>query len=161
MPSFDVVSKVDLQEVANAVDQANREIGTRYDFKGSSAKVERKDAVLTLHADSEFQLKQVADILHQRLAKRGIDLRALDAGKLEQAGGDKVRQIVTVKQGIAQELAKTVVRKIKDGGLKVQATIQGDQVRVTGKKKDDLQAAIALLRGSNLGQPLQYENFRD
>lgn len=161
MPSFDVVSKVDLQEVANAVDQAAREIGTRYDFKGSSAKIERTEAVLSLRADSDFQLKQLTDVLHQRLAKRGIDLRALDAGKVEPAGGDTVRQTLTVKQGIAQELAKTVVKKVKDSGLKVQASIQGDQVRVTGKKRDDLQAAIALLRKSDLGQPLQYENFRD
>lgn len=161
MPSFDVVSKVDLPEVHNAMDQTNREAGARYDFKGSSAKVERQEAVLTLWADSEFQLEQLTDILHQKLAKRGIDLRALDPGKVLPVSGDKVKQVITVKQGIAQTLAKDVVKRLKESGLRVQASIQGDQVRVTGKKKDDLQAAIALLRSAELDQPLQYENFRD
>jgi uncharacterized protein YajQ (UPF0234 family) len=161
MPSFDVVSKTDLPEVQNAMDQTNREAGARYDFKGSSAKIERKDSVLTLWADSEFQLEQLTDILHQKLAKRGIDLRALDPGKVETISGDKVKQVITVKQGIPQVLAKDVVKRLKESGLKVQGSIQGDAVRVAGKKKDDLQAAIALLRSADLDQPLQYENFRD
>lgn len=163
MPSFDVVSEVDMNEVTNAVDQAAREIGNRYDFKGSSAKVERHDAVLVAFGDSEFQLNQVTDILFQKLAKRGIDVAALDVGKVESISGDKAKQSLTLRQGIGTELAKKIVRLIKDSKMKVQAAIQGEQVRVTGKKRDDLQEVIALLRGkqSELEQPLQYTNFRD
>ncbi|MGH8397890.1 MAG: YajQ family cyclic di-GMP-binding protein, partial [Gammaproteobacteria bacterium] len=144
MPSFDVVSKVDTAELTNAVDQVSREIGTRYDFKGSSANVERQENLLTLYADSEFQLKQVQDILYQRAAKRGIDVASFDPQKIEAIGGDKSKQLITVKQGIDKELAKKIVKLIKDSGLKLQAAIQGEEVRVTGKKRDDLQAAIVL-----------------
>jgi uncharacterized protein YajQ (UPF0234 family) len=161
MPSFDVVSEVKLEEVTNAVDQTAREIGTRYDFKGTSAQVERNASVVTVWGDSDFQIKQVTDILYQKLTKRGIDIRAVDAGKVEAIGGDRRRQTLTLKQGIGQELAKRLVKLIKDSGLKVQAAIQGDQLRVTGKKRDDLQSAIALLRAAEVDQPLQYTNFRE
>jgi len=163
MPSFDVVSEVDMNEVTNAVDQASREIGTRYDFKGSSAKIERAENVLTAFGDSEFQLGQVTDILYQKLAKRGIDISSLEAGKVESISGDKAKQALTLRQGIDSELARKIVRLIKDSKMKVQAAIQGEQIRVTGKKRDDLQEAIALLRSkqAELGQPLQYTNFRD
>ncbi|MGH8291883.1 MAG: YajQ family cyclic di-GMP-binding protein [Gammaproteobacteria bacterium] len=161
MPSFDVVSKVNLAELTNTVDQVSREIGTRYDFKGTSAKIERQENLLTLYADSEFQLKQVQDILYQRAAKRGIDVASFDPQKIESIAGDKAKQIINVKQGIDKELAKKIVKLIKDSSLKVQAAIQGEEVRVTGKKRDDLQAAITLLRGAKLGQPLQFVNFRD
>ena len=161
MPSFDTVSKVEVAELTNTVDQVNREITGRYDFKGSSAKVERQENSLTLFGDSEFQVKQVLDILYAKAAKRGIDVASFDPQKVEAIGGDKARQIVTVKQGIDKELAKKIVKLIKDSGMKLQASIQGDEVRVSGKKRDDLQAAIALLRGANLGQPLQFDNFRD
>lgn len=163
MPSFDVVSEVDMNELTNAVDQAMREIGNRYDFKGSSAKVERVEEALMAYGDSDFQLEQVTDILYQKLAKRGIDVASVEPGKIESISGDKAKQLLQVKQGISSELAKKIVRMIKDEKMKVQAAIQGDQVRVTGKKRDDLQAVIALLRGkqADLGQPLQYTNFRD
>jgi uncharacterized protein YajQ (UPF0234 family) len=162
MPSFDVVSEVKMDEVTNALDQTAREIGNRYDFKGTSAKVERTENTITVWGDSDFQLQQIADILYQRLAKRGIDIRALEVGDPQSAGGDKRKQLLTLKQGIGQKLGKEIQKIIKDSGLKVQAQIQGDQLRVTGKKKDDLQACIALLRGQKeLEQPLQYENFRD
>jgi len=161
MPSFDTVSKVEIAELTNTVDQVNREITGRYDFKGSSARIERQENVLTLFGDSEFQIKQVEDILYAKAAKRGIDVASFDPQKIELIGGDKARQIVNIKQGIDKELAKKIVKLIKDSGLKLQAAIQGDEVRVTGKKRDDLQEAIALLRSANLGQPLQYINFRD
>lgn len=161
MPSFDTVSKVETAELTNTIDQVNREITGRYDFKGSSARVERQENVLTLFGDSEFQVKQVQDILYAKAAKRGIDVASFDPQKIEAIGGDKAKQVVKVKQGIDKELAKKIVKVIKDSGLKVQAAIQGDEVRVTGKKRDDLQAAIALLRGAKLEQPLQFTNFRD
>lgn len=161
MPSFDAVSKVDTAELTNAVDQANREITQRYDFKGSSAKIDRLENMLTLYADSEFQLKQVADILYAKAAKRGIDVSSFDSQKVEAISGDKAKQQVKVKQGIDKELAKKLVKLIKDSGLKVQAAIQGEEVRIAGKKKDDLQSCIALLRQSKLEQPLQFVNFRD
>ena len=162
MPSFDVVSEVKMDEVTNALDQTAREIGNRYDFKGTSAKVERAENTITVWGDSDFQLQQIADILYQRLAKRGIDIRALEVGDPQSAGGDKRKQLLTLKQGIGQKLGKEIQKIIKDSGLKVQAQIQGDQLRVTGKKKDDLQACIALLRSQKeLEQPLQYDNFRD
>ena len=160
MPSFDTVSEVDLQEVTNAVDQANREIGTRYDFKGSDARVEQSAEVLTVFGDSEFQLQQVKDILHTKLAKRGIDLRSLEAGKLE-VTLSKTRQTLTVRQGISQDIARRIVKLVKDAKLKVQVSIQGDKVRVAGKKRDDLQAVISLLRAAPLDLPLQFINFRD
>lgn len=162
MPSFDVVSEVKMDEVTNALDQTAREIGNRYDFKGTSAKVERAENTITVWGDSDFQLQQIADILYQRLAKRGIDIRALEVGDPQSAGGDKRKQLLTLKQGIGQKLGKEIQKIIKDSGLKVQAQIQGDQLRVTGKKRDDLQEVIALLRAQKeLEQPLQYENFRD
>ena len=161
MPSFDAVSKVDTAELTNAVDQANREISQRYDFKGSSAKIDRAENLLTLYADSEFQLKQVADILYAKAAKRGIDVASFDPQKIEAISGDKAKQPVKVKQGIEKELAKKMLKLIKDSGLKVQAAIQGDELRVSGKKRDDLQSCIALLRQSKLEQPLQFMNFRD
>jgi uncharacterized protein YajQ (UPF0234 family) len=160
MPSFDTVSEVELQEITNAVDQANREVGTRYDFKGSCAKVEQGDDILTVLADSEFQLEQVRDILHSKLAKRGVDLRALEAGKIE-VSNNQARQTLTVRQGIPQDIARQIVKLVKDAKLKVQVNIQGDKVRVSGKKRDDLQDVIALLRGAAIDLPLQYVNFRD
>ena len=161
MPSFDVVSEVKMEEVVNALDQTARELGNRYDFKGTAAKVERLEQVITVWGDSNFQLTQITDILYQKLAKRGIDVRAVDAGAPAPAGGDKVKPQLTLKPGLKQEYAKVLVKVIKDSGLKVQAQIQGDQLRVTGKKRDDLQECIALLRSQKLEQPLQYENFRD
>ncbi len=160
MPSFDVVSEVNMHELANAVDQANREISTRFDFKGTGARIEHAEALLTLHADNEFQIKQITDILHNKLAKRGVDIAVLKADKIE-ISGSKAQQKITVRQGIESELARKIVKLIKDSKLKVQTAIQGEQVRVTGKKRDDLQEVIALLRASPLELPLQYINFRD
>lgn len=160
MPSFDVVSEVDMHELANALDQANREIGTRFDFKGSGANIEQAETLLTLHADNEFQIKQIGDILHSKLAKRGVDVGVLKADKIE-ISGSKALQKITVRQGIESDLAKKIVKLIKDSKLKVQAAIQGEQVRVTGKKRDDLQEVMALLRNAKLELPLQYINFRD
>ena len=160
MPSFDVVSEVDLHEVTNAVDQANREVGTRFDFKGSGAQYELKEAVVTLQAENEFQLQQMLDILQPRLAKRGVDILCLKIDP-PQVSGRQAKQTVTLRQGIDTPLAKQIVKLIKDSKLKVQAAIQGDQVRVTGKKRDDLQEAMALLRKAELELPLQFTNFRD
>lgn len=160
MPSFDIVSKLDSHEVTNAVDQANRELERRFDFKGTGAAFERSDGIVTLKADAEFRLKQMQDILLQRLTARGIDIRCVDMGDAE-VNLASARQQVTLKQGIDQPLAKKIVKLIKDSGGKVQAQIQGDQLRVTGKKRDDLQAAIALLRAVEIEMPLQFENFRD
>ena len=160
MPTFDVVCEIDLHEVSNAVDQTNREVSNRFDFKGSSARVEQKEAELTLHADNEFQLNQVKDILHTKLAKRQVDIQALEEGKLEQ-NISAARQLLTVRQGIDTDTARKVVKQVKDSKIKVQAAIQGDKVRITGKKRDDLQQAIALLRQADLGLPLQFNNFRD
>ena len=157
----DIISKVETAELTNAVDQANREVGTRYDFKGSSAKLERQENLLTLYADSEFQLKQVQDILYAKAAKRGIDVASFAPQKIEAIGGDKAKQLIKVKQGIDKELARKIVKLVKDSGLKVQAAIQGEELRISGKKRDDLQDCIALLRGAKLEQPLQYVNFRD
>jgi len=161
MPSFDVVSQVNMQEVRNAVDQANREISTRFDFKGSDARVEQAEAKLTIFADDEFKVGQARDILALKLSKRQIDLGSLEFGKVEIIGGNKARQDVTVRQGISTELAKKIVKAIKDSKVKVQGAIQGEEVRVSGKKRDDLQAAIALLRAQKFDLPLQYINFRD
>ena len=160
MPSFDVVSEVDMQELRNAVDQTRREIDTRYDFKGTAAAIELNEMELTLFGDAEFQVDQVMDILTQKVAKRGIDVGCLEPGKLEEGGG-KARRPVKVLAGIDTDTARKIVRLIKDAKLKVQAAIQGDKVRVTGKKRDDLQEVIALLRQAGVGIPLQYNNFRD
>lgn len=160
MPSFDVVSEVDLHEVTNAVDQTNREVGNRFDFKGSDARVEQNEAVLTLYADNEFQIRQVLDILYTRMSKRGIDVAALSSGQV-QTSGTRATLAVTVQQGIEQEAARKLVKKIKETKIKVQASIQGDKVRVTGKKRDDLQSIISQLDNFGLKQPLQAENFRD
>lgn len=160
MPSFDVVSEIDKHELSNAVDQANREIAARFDFKGSGAHIDLDKTILTLHADNEFQIKQMADILEGKLVKRGIDLSSLDRGKIE-SSGIKAHQKITVREGIDAELARKIVKLIKESKSKTQAAIQGEQVRITGKKRDDLQDAIALLRKAELGMPLQYNNFRD
>lgn len=160
MPSFDVVSEVNLHEVSNAVDQANREVSTRFDFKGSGAVFELEDNTIRLSAGSEFQLQQMLDILHAKLAKRGVDVLSLDVQSAE-VSGKQARQSVQLKQGIDGVLAKTLVKMIKDSKLKVQASIQGDKVRVSGTKKDDLQTVIGILRKAELSQPLQFENFRD
>lgn len=161
MPSFDIVSEVNEVEVRNAVDQANKEVSTRFDFKGSDARVEQTGNVLTIFADNEFQLEQVKEILLGKMAKRGVDIRCLDEAKLEKISGNKVKQVVTVKTGIESELAKKIVKQIKDSKLKVQASIQGDAVRVSGAKRDILQEAIALVRKSIDEFPLQFQNFRD
>src|SRR4029079_910494 len=148
MPSFDVVSEVNQVEVRNAVDQANKELGTRFDFKGSDARVEYDGKALTLFADDDFKLKQVTDILVAKLAKRQVDIRALDYGSIEKISGSKVKQAVTVRTGVAQDLAKKIVKLVKDSKLKVQAAIQGEAVRVSGTKKDELQSTIALVKKS-------------
>jgi uncharacterized protein YajQ (UPF0234 family) len=160
MPSFDVVSKTDLHEMTNAVDQANRELGTRFDFRGLNVKVEFNKTTITLIAPTDFQLKQVDEILRSKMSKRNVDVRSLDY-KDPEINIKEARQQVEVKQGIDKEFAKKIVKIIKDSNLKVQAAIQGEQVRVTGKKKDDLQAAIAMLRQAKLDLPVQFENFRD
>jgi cyclic-di-GMP-binding protein len=160
MPSFDIVSEVDTHELTNAVDQANRELTTRFDFKGVDASFERNDNLITQSAPSEFQLQQMTDILRARLAARKIDIRCLEFGEVETnlAGA---RQKVTVKQGIERELAKKIGGAIKDAKIKVDTQINGDKLRINGKKRDDLQAAMALLRGQEFELPLQFENFRD
>jgi cyclic-di-GMP-binding protein len=163
MPSFDIVSEVNQVEVHNAVDQSNKEITNRFDFKGSDARVEmsEKDKTLTAFADDEFKLGQVRDVLTGKLAKRGVDIRCLKVEKAEPVSGNKMKQVIAVREGIDQELAKKVVKLVKDSKLKVQASIQGDAVRVTGAKKDLLQDAIALVRKSITDFPLQFKNFRD
>jgi uncharacterized protein YajQ (UPF0234 family) len=161
MPSFDTVLEPNLVEVRNAVDQASKEIGTRFDFKGSSAKVEIKDKEVTLYGDSDFQIGQVFDVLNAKLSKRQVDARFLDAAKIEKIGGDKVKQVVTIKAGIEAELAKKITKAIKDSKIKVSASIQGDTIRVQGNKRDDLQATMALLRKEITEVPLSFNNFRD
>ncbi|MBF0623566.1 MAG: YajQ family cyclic di-GMP-binding protein [Magnetococcales bacterium] len=161
MPSFDIVSEVDFQEVDNAVNQARKEILNRYDFKGSKSTVEREEAVITLLSENDYKLEQVLDVIKGKLVKRQIDPRVLEFGKVEPASGSMVRQRVTVRTGVESELARKIIKAIKDSKIKVQAAIQGGQVRVTGKKRDDLQQVIALIRGAGFDQPLQYENFRD
>lgn len=161
MPSFDAVCKPDAVELRNAVDQTNKEIGTRFDFKGSDARVEQTDKILTAFADSEFQLNQVLDVLLNKMTRRNVDVRFLDHGKVEKIGGDKVKQVLTVRNGIPQEQAKKIVALIKQSKLKVQASIQGDSVRVQGAKRDDLQSAMATLRKDITDLPLTFENFRD
>jgi uncharacterized protein YajQ (UPF0234 family) len=161
MPSFDVVSEVNKVELTNAVDQSNKEIGTRFDFKGSDAKIELKDLEVTLYADNDFQLTQVRDILIGKLTKRGVDTRSLAEGKLEKVSGNKLKELIKVKNGIEQEQAKKITKLIKDSKIKVQGSIQGDAVRVSGAKRDDLQATIQLLEKDVTELPLQFINFRD
>lgn len=160
MPSFDIVSEVDSHELSNAIDQTNREVGNRFDFKGSGARVAQNGYELTLVAPSEYQVRQMADILDNKLSKRGIDIGCLDRGKITESSHD-ARQVIAARHGIDKELGKRITKQIKDTGLKVQASIQGDQVRVTGKKRDDLQTVIAMLREVSLDRPLQFTNFRD
>lgn len=160
MPSFDIVSEVNMHEVTNAVDQANREIANRYDFKGSGAFVDKQDSELTLHAPSEFHLEQMMNIISQKLTKRGVDIDCLELSDPE-TSGKKVKQSVKICRGIDTELAKRMVKMIKATKLKVQSSIQGDKLRITGKKRDDLQQVITLFRQSEIELPLQFENFRD
>ncbi len=161
MPSFDIVSEVNKQELKNAVEQTNREVSTRFDFKGSDARVEQADYVLTVYADDDFKLDQVQDILTGKLVKRGIDIKCLDLGKAEKISGGKVKRVQTIQVGVETTLAKKIVKLLKDSKLKVQASIQGEAVRVSGAKKDILQEAIALVRKAELDFPLQFTNFRD
>ena len=161
MPSFDIVSKTDLAEVDNALANVMREIGQRFDFKGSHCTIERQEAVITINADDDPKLKQMHELLKGHLTRRKVDARALDFGKVEKASGNAVRQTVTIKQGIDRELAKQVTTAVKQSKLKVQAAVQGDELRISGKNRDDLQAAIALVKGLPVEQPLQYVNFRD
>jgi cyclic-di-GMP-binding protein len=161
MPSFDIVSDLDPHEVTNAIDQANREIGTRFDFRGTDAKYEFKEFVITMSAQAEFQLKQMLDILFLKLSKRGVDVICAKVDKPLVVGTNAAKQVVTLRQGIETELGKKIQRVIKDSKIKVQAAIQDKQVRVTGKSRDDLQAIIALIRAAKLDMPLQYTNFRD
>jgi hypothetical protein len=161
MPSFDAVMDPDLVEVKNAIDQCAREIGTRFDFKGTSAAIELKDKEITLTGDADFQLNQIDDVLRNKLAKRGVDVRFLDMGKIEKIGGDKVKQIITVLSGIATEDGKKIQQAIKASKIKVQGSIQGDSVRVSGTKRDDLQAAMAVIKSELPELPLSFNNFRD
>jgi uncharacterized protein YajQ (UPF0234 family) len=161
MPSFDIVSKTDLEEVDNALANMMREMSQRYDFKNSKSKIERKEAEITIDADDDLKLKQMHELLQGHLARRKIDAGILDYKAVEKAAGQSVRQKVLIRQGIDRELAKRLVKDIKDGKLKVQVTVQGDELRVSGKKRDDLQAVIQLVKGLSIDQPLQYVNFRD
>ncbi|MDP1557376.1 MAG: YajQ family cyclic di-GMP-binding protein [Nitrosomonas sp.] len=161
MPTFDIVSEVDKQEVKNAIDQVNKEVGTRFDFKGSDTKVAQAEYTLIIYADDEFKISQVVDILRTKLTKRQIDVRCLEMGDIEKVGGNKAKQQVIVKTGLDAELAKKIVRLIKDSKLKTQANIQGDVVRVTGAKRDVLQETIQLIKSTIKEFPLQYQNFRD
>ena len=161
MPSFDTVVEPNLVEVKNAVEQAQREIGTRFDFKGSSAAVELKDKEITLFGDSDFQITQVDDIVRNKMTKRSVDVRFLDAGKIEKIGGDKVKQVIKVKTGIATEDGKKIQNIVKGSKLKLQAAIQGDAVRVTGGKRDDLQAIMAQIKQGLPDLPVSFNNFRD
>ena len=160
MPTFDIVSEVDRHELTNAIDQASREIGTRFDFKGVPASFELKDNIITMTAEVEFQLDQMMEILKGKLIKRKIDLSALKPGEVKEVGQRAIQE-VTVQQGIEAEIARKIVKHVKDLKLKVQIAIQGDKLRVTGKKRDDLQDVIAVLRQAEFGLPLQYDNFRD
>jgi uncharacterized protein YajQ (UPF0234 family) len=161
MPSFDIVSRLDLAEVDNALAGLSREISTRFDFKGSQSKVTREEGALVILADDELKLRQIQELLKVHLTRRKVDAGALDFKPPEKAAGQTLRQNVALRQGIDQELAKRIARSVKDSKLKVQAAIQGDELRISGKKRDDLQAAIALIRGLKIDQPLQYVNFRD
>jgi cyclic-di-GMP-binding protein len=161
MPSFDVVCEANMVEIRNALDQANKEITNRFDFKGSDARIELKDKAMTAFADDDFKLAQVRDVLLSKLAKRNVDVRFLDNGSIEKISGDKVKQIITVRHGVPQDAAKKVVKVLKDSKLKVSGSIQGDSVRVTGAKRDDLQSAIALIKQEMADLPLAMDNFRD
>ena len=161
MPSFDTVCEADIVEVKNAVDNSAKEIATRFDFKGTAAAIEIKDKEITLTGEAEFQITQIEDILRNKLTKRNVDVRFLELGDLQKIGGDKVKRVIKVRNGIESELGKKIQRLIKDSKLKVQAAIQGDSVRVTGAKRDDLQAAMALLRKEVTDVPLSFNNFRD
>jgi hypothetical protein len=161
MPSFDIVSEIDLAEADNAIQNVMREIATRYDFKGSKSTIEMKEGVITINADDDLKLKQMREILQGHMQKRGIAPGSLDYQKEEKAAGQSVRQLVKLKEGIDKELAKEIVKAVKDQKFKVQVAIQGDELRVTGKKRDDLQEVIAFVRGMKIEQPLQYKNFRD
>ena len=160
MPSFDVVSEIDHHELKNALDHANREVGTRYDFKGSNAKIEQTGNELNLEAESKFQLQQMAPILLEKMSKRNIDVDCLEFGNIVEMN-KRARQQISVKEGLDKDLARKMVKQIKDSKIKVQAAIQGDQLRVNGKKRDDLQQVMQLLRDAKLGIPLQFNNFRD
>jgi len=160
MPSFDTVSEVDSHELANALDQANREISNRYDFKGSGAKIVQDNGNLRIEAQSEFQLDQINDILMQKMAKRGIDVMCMERGKVEEANM-RAKQPIIIRQGVDKDTTRKMVKLIKDSKIKVQAAIQGEKLRVTGEKRDDLQAVMSLLEGAELGLPLQFNNFRD
>lgn len=161
MPSFDIISEVDGHEVRNAIEQTNKEVSSRFDFKGSDARVEHSDFVLTVYADDDFKLEQILDILRAKLTKRNIDVRCLERGAIEKVSGNKVRQIVTVKTGLETELAKKIAKILKESKLKVQTSIQGDSLRVSGAKKDILQEAISIVKKTITDFPLQYQNFRD
>ncbi len=161
MPSFDVVSKTDLQEVDNALHSVTREIGTRYDFKSSKAAIERKDQEITIIADDNYKLEAIQDMLKVHITRRQLDSKALDFGTAQKASGNTLRQIVTIKQGVDSEIAKKIVKELKAEKLKVQASIRGDELRVEGKKRDDLQEAIAFIKRMDLPLPLQYTNFRE
>ncbi len=161
MPSFDTVCEADFVEVKNAVENSAKEIGTRFDFKGTSAGVELKDKEITMFGDADFQLQQVEEILRNKMTKRNVDVRFLDKGTVQKVGGDKVKQVIKVRNGIEQDLAKKIQKLIKDSKMKVQAAIQGDAVRITGAKRDDLQAAMAMLKKDVTDVPLSFNNFRD
>ena len=161
MPSFDIVSEVDQTEIRNAIDQTNKEVTNRFDFKGSDARVELSDKVMTVFADDDFKVEQVLDVLKTKLSKREVDIRCLEYGKIEKVTGNKVKQTVTVKVGIETERAKKIVKLVKDSKMKVQASIQGEAVRISGAKRDLLQECIALMRKEVTDFPLQYNNFRD
>jgi len=161
MPSFDTVCDPDLAEVRNGVDNTTKEIVTRFDFKGTSASIELKDKEITLIGDADFQLQQIQDVLRNKLTKRNVDVRFLDVGDVQKIGGDKVKQVIKVRSGIESDVAKKIQRIVKDSKIKVQAAIQGDAVRVTGAKRDDLQAAMALIKKDVPDVPLSFNNFRD
>lgn len=161
MPSFDIVSEVDKQEIRNATDQVNKEVRTRFDFKGSDARVEQEDYKLTIYADDSFKIGQILDILMNKATKRGVDVRCMDKGEIEKITGNKIKQTITIKIGVETELAKKIVRIVKDSKLKVQASIQGNTVRISGTKRDVLQETIALIKKSITEFPLQFQNFRD
>ena len=161
MPSFDTVCEADLVEVRNAVDNTVKEIGTRFDFKGTAAAIELKEKDITLIGDAEFQLSQIEDVLRNKMTKRGVDVRFLDRGDVQKMGGDKVKQVIKVRNGIETEVSKKIQRMIKDSKLKLQASIQGDAVRISGAKRDDLQTAMALIRKDIPDLPLSFNNFRD
>ena len=161
MPSFDVVSEINRPELTNALNQANKELATRFDFKGSDARVEMSDVSLTVFAVNDFQVKQATDVLCQKLAKRSVDLACLHYREIEEIGAGKARQVIDLKEGIDSDLGRRLVKQIKDQKLKVQTAIQGNQLRVTGKKRDDLQQVMAFLRSADVGIPLQFNNLRD